>query len=514
MLDTSATFQARATKRVRRISGRVLMSFDKSFDPGVTFFTLNSSLLDGPDVLASSSGDVVQEWDKYAYMDYSDRLISMEWTRQDDLPSSVSLAMADIVLDNHDNFFTPGSGSAVDGDVLPRRPVRLMAGFGGDSIPVFVGLTEKMPTLDQAAGTASFHCIDFLDSLFNRPLDETVLLLDVYTDEVLDALFQDVGLLASQYVLAHGFNKIPIVYFPKGTKLGDAVRDLMDAEAGRLYMDEVGIIRFQNRASFSDDPVYAFDASTTIAKTNSSQSDIINVVEVKAKPRAVQDKQPVWQLAEAKLIPDGSSIDIWADLTDPTTTVDTPVLGETSNTSYIVVRQGADTDDTEVTSGITISAPTLFGLSYKVTVANSTGAAVYVTKAEFWGTPAKVIDDIYLRVQDDASVALYDEQPYTIESDFIQSEDAARSLALSILYQYAAYGATVNIDVKGTPALQLADAVSLDIGATNGTFVTTKIAAAVRDSRFLQSLRATQITPLDFFVLDESILDGPTVLSP
>lgn len=515
MQSVTPTFQDRATRSVRRVSGRALISFDKSFDPGITFFTLDTSLLDGPDVLASGDSDVVQEWDKYAYIDYSDRLISMEWTRQDDLPSSVSLAMADIVLDNHDNFFTPGSGSAVDGNVLPRRPVRLLAGFGGETVSVFVGLTEKMPTIDKKAGTASFHCIDFLDSIFNRPLDETILMLDAYTNEVLDVLFQDVGLLPAQYVLAAGFNKIPFVFFQKGTKLGDAVRELMDAEAGRLFMDELGIIRFLNRATFSDDPVYTFNGSNTVEKTSSSQSDIINVVEVKAKPRAVQEIQPVWQLAEAKLIAAGESINIWADLADPTTTVATPVLGMEIGTSYIVVRQGSSESDPEVTSSIAISSPTLLGLSYKFTVTNNTLGPVYVTKAELWGTPAKVIDTINFRLQDDASVAAYDEQtPYTIESDFIQSNDAARSLALSIFHQYAEYGGTENIDVIGTPALQLEDALALDIDSTAGTFVATKLAGAIRDSRFSQSIRATKITPLDFFILDTSILDGPDVLAP
>lgn len=513
MQTTTETFFQRAQADLRRISWRLMVSFDKVFDDDVTFFTLDQSLLDGPDVLASGDNDVVQEWDKYSYADYTDRVVSVEWSRQDELPSSVSLAMADMVLDNHDDFFTPGSGSAIDGNVLPRRPVRLYAGFGGEVVSVFVGLTEGMPRLDAKTKTARFHCIDFLDSIFNRPLDETVLLLDVRTNEVLDELFQNVGLLPAQYVLDDAINQIPIVFYEKGKKLGDAVRELMDAEAGRLYMDEIGIIRFKNRLAPTDASVYFFDGSNTIDHEGSQDDGIINAIEVKGKPRQVQEKQPVWQLAGVKTIAANSSIEIWAEFQDPVVTCDTPQLGSANGTSYVIVNESDSSSSPTVTSDIVISSPALFHRSYKFTVQNLNDFPVYVTVVELWATPAMVIDEVYVREQDDDSVAKYDERPFTIESDFIQSNEAARSLALSILHQYAEYGSTVNLSVKGTPALQLSDRVTVGVGA-NDIFHLTKIEGAIRDHQFVQRLRGTHITLLEFFKLDISILDGPDVLAP
>jgi hypothetical protein len=456
---------------------------------------------------------VVQEWDKYSYTDYTARLITAEWSRQDELPASVSLAMADLVLDNHDDFFTPGSGSAVDGDVLPRRPVKIFAGFGGEVVPVFVGLTDGMPKLDAEARTANFHCIDFLDSIFNRPLDETVLLLDVRTDEALDELFQTVGLLPDQYTLDTGLNRIPIVFYEKGTKLGDAVRELMDAELGRLYMDELGIIRFKNRVAPAGGAVAYFDGSNTVDEKGSRADSIINVVEVRGKPRAVQEQQPVWQLAGTKLVPAGGSVDVWAEFVDPTTTCDTPQVGFANGTSYVVANEGPSPDDPEVVSGVTVTASALFHRSYKFTVSNSNGSAVYLTDGELWGTPAKVVDEIYVREQDDDSVAKFDERVYTIESDFIQSADTARSLALSLLHQFAEYSSIVELEVKGTPALQLADRITSGVG-TPGVYSLTKIEGRVGDAQFAQRFRGTHITQFNFFRLDTSLLDGPDVLTP
>ena len=201
MQSTTSLFTSRANGSVRPLSWQTRISFTKEFLPSLQFFTLDESLLDGPEVLAPTDSDVITEWDKYVYSDFSSRVISFEWTRQEDVPSSVNLAIADVVLDNHDNFFTPNGGSEIQNFILPYRPIRLYAGFGNEDLPVFVGLTEKMPVIDSKNKTVSFHCMDFLSALFSRPLDEAVIYQEYRTDQVLDALFQMVGLTSDQYIL-------------------------------------------------------------------------------------------------------------------------------------------------------------------------------------------------------------------------------------------------------------------------------------------------------------------------
>lgn len=517
MQTVSPSFTAMAQGDVRRISWKLLMSFTKEFDPSVEFFTLDHSLLDGPDLLAPSGSDVIQEWDKYSYTDYSDRVVSLEWSNSTELPDSVSIAMADITLNNHDGFFTVGSGSAIDGFVLPRRPLRLYAGFNGQVVPVFVGLTEKLPQLDTRAGTATFHCVDFLDSLFNRPLDQSVMYVDQRTDEILGDLLERIGLLPGQFQLDEAANTIPFAYFDKGTKFGGAARELMEAELGRLYMDELGIIRFKNRYSFSSTPVYTFDNSNTVERERSKQDDIINVVEVRAKPRAVQAKQPIYQSAASIVIPAGGSADVWADFADPVTSVDEPDLGLAPNTSYYVANEEDDVDSTPVTSGLTTTSFDVFATSAKAVISNSNPIPVYLTAVELWGTPAKIIggdtNEIYVRVQDDASVAKYDEHVKTIDNDYIQSESEATSIGGFLLFRHSEYGTTYDLDVKGSPALQLDDMLTVDDGSTSGGFILLGQTNQIAAGRYRQSIKATHVKQLTFFTLDQSLLDGPDVLA-
>ncbi len=277
---------------IREISFKCFISFDRDFDDDITFFTINDSIIGGTDFLKGEN-DVVQEWDKYRYIDYSDRVISMEWERRVDFPFSVSMAQADIVLNNFDDLFTPNSDSELADNILPYRPIRLYAGFKGVVIPVFIGVTEKMPVIDEKAKTATFHCIDFFYSLLNRPLDESVLYIDDRVDVILDGLFQLVGLTSSQLDFDESGTVIPFAFYPKGTRLITAVNKLVEADQGRIYMDEKGVIQYRERASYASDPVINFDAYNNIIDSNTrTQDDIINVVRITGKPRSVKIKQP------------------------------------------------------------------------------------------------------------------------------------------------------------------------------------------------------------------------------
>jgi hypothetical protein len=341
MQVVSTEFENRAKGFVRPLSWALLMSFPRNFDDSIDFFTIGVSSIGGTDII-KGEGDVLQEWDKYDYSDYSGRIISMEWTRQEDHLSSMAMSTADITLDNTDGYFTPNGGSVIEDFILPYRPIKLFAGFGGENVPVFVGLTEKMPEVDERNKTVKFHCIDFIYSLYNRPLTETVMLENVRTDEVLDELLQLAGLTTNQYDLDIGFNIIEFAYFPKDTKLGDAITELMEAEMGRFYLDELGIIRFNNRQNFSNDPVWAFSPNNLLDVQTSKQDDIINVVEITAKVREVQANQKFWELQAPVYIPAGELVDIWADFEDPVTEVDEPEYIATATTSSYTTNEVQD----------------------------------------------------------------------------------------------------------------------------------------------------------------------------
>lgn len=501
-------FTDNATADVRKLAYELRMSFSKQFDDTVEFFTLNSSELDGDDLLAPSDGDILQEWDYYDYADYSDRVIQMEWSREEDIPFSVSQAIADITLKNEDNYFTRGS-SALDPNILPRRPLRILSGFRQDVIPQFVGLTETVPKVDKGARTASVHAMDFLSFLFSKPLDQTVMLQNVTTDEVLDYLFQLFGLSDTQYVLDEGINEIKFVYWEKGKKLGEAIRELMQAELGSLYMDELGIIRFRNRFKSNASSVATFDSSNINDYEISDESKIINVVEITANVRTVQANQTIYTLSEPTLI--SGTQDVFFELSDPATSVDETV-------SFLANSQ-ADGTGTNLSGNISVDDVYAFATSVKVTFTNS-GTDAYLTELELTGTPAKQVGEpLYVRVYDQDSIDEFEEQVFTVQNDFIQSKDAANSFGLSLINYYKDFGNTITINVKGNPALQLGDNIDVAIDEIDETYTITKIENTLENSgRYTQRITGKIFNTPTFFTLSSdatpmSLLDGEDVLA-
>ena len=513
MQTVTTAFTNRANNSIRKLIVRALASFPRQYLSTVTFFTIGVSTIGGKDII-KGDGSVIPEWDKYQYDDYSYRIKSFEITRTEEMVNSTTLAQGDVVFENHDNYFTPNRGSVIQNFILPYRPIKLYGGFGDEAIPQFVGLTEKMPTIDEKGKTASFHVIDFLYSLFNRPLDQAVMYQNKRTDEILADLLVLFGISPTQYSFDMGYNIINFAFFDKGQKFGEVVKELMEAEMGRFFMDEAGVIRFKNRQNYSTSPQWFFNTSNIVDIQTSKQDDIINVVTVKANVREVQAKQKYWELQSAVLVPAGGSLDVWADFNDPVTSVDAPAYISTATTSVYTTNKNEDGSGDQVGSGITFTN-TRFAKSYKMTIANSNAFPVYITSLELYATPAVVVKKIYVREADATSVAKYDERVLDdIENDYINNEGDATSKAKTIIDDYATYANQYVLDVKGNPALQIGDAVSVNIWGYSGNFVIIKIVNRWEGGRFRQQLTVRGKTFRKYFTVGISTIGGTDVIAP
>lgn len=492
---------------MRKLAWQCHISFDKTYLPSVDFFAVGNSgsAVGGPDLIPGSNS-VVQEWDKYQYQDYSDRVISIELTREVEQVSSVTSCYGDLVLDNHDDMFTPGANSPLDPYLLPYRPIRLYMGFYGVVIPVFVGLTDATPVVDDKKKTVSFHLTDFLFSLFDKPLDEIVLATNVRTDEALEQVFESAGLLASQLMLDRGYNELNYFAVNKGTTVIEVLKQLMEAEQGRLYMDEQGVIHFKNRQNYLSEPVMTFDAYNNIIGASRTREDsIVNVVEINSELRALQANQKVFELTTATEIPSGTSVEIWATFSDPVSTVDPVVYVDSATTSSFTVNTLEDGSGSANSTDVTLTADDVFSTSYKMTFTNaSTTQNLFVTNIQIYGTPYSVVDTLYVREQDNTSVGNYDERVLQLDNDFFQDRSQAQSKAQILLDGYSGFAAVQQLEVKGTPQLQLDDPLRIDIFGRIETVRITKIEMGMSDGVFDQTLRVKSFTPRSYFRVGDS----------
>lgn len=516
MQTTSTLYDNYASSDVKPLSWQLRISWDKAFDDAVTFFTLDTSLLDGVDVLAPSDGEVVQEWDKYEYADYTDRVMSVEITREEVEPYSVVQAFADVTLDNTDDYFTPNSGSPIDQYILPKRPTRILLGFGGQNLPQFIGLTERMPEIEKTSRTAKIHMIDFMSYLFAKKIDNTELLTDVSTGEALTYLFESVGLLASQLdFTSTSFNRIPFFFIEKGQTLGAVVNSLMEAEQGRLFMNELGIITFLNRQDYSTTPVMTINEDNAIDYRVSGEDDVINFVRLESEILEEQQEQSIWQSSDQPLVKAGGTTTVWASLQDPVTDVTTPTYSaDKIGASYFT---GSSTPDgLNPTTDITLSSINVFSSSVKLVFANGGSNDAYVSAIDLWGTPIKVVDTILVEDTDQDSIDAFDERLYELKTRYIQKRSDAISKAAILLDDYKDFASILEIDLGsfGTMALQIGDVVSVSLDGYNGDYIITKIEQIMQGGGYIQRLTVKEREVRSYFILDVSELDGTDVLAP
>ena len=517
MISVSDGFHESARGQVIQPIVAPYISFAKDYDPDIQFFTLDVSVLDGTDILATTDTNPLQIWDLYNYTNYSDKLVSMTLSRSVEFPYTVQIAQCDITFDNHDGYFTHGSGSAIDQYNLPSRPVRIYAGYQGQgSVPQLVGLTSQMPDINQGSRTADYHVDDFLVQICESSLAEVVDMRDARTDEVLSAIVEQFGLTQSQYDFEQGANTIPFVFFDVGQDAGEAIRKLVQAEGGRFWLDELGILRFQARGSFEDTTAMTFDEYSIIDVRPADDSQMVNRVRIQADIREVQEYQVVYTKS-----PEGeNSTSLWGvshnfsntiacSLEDPCYDVVNPTLGKSSSVSWFTCKDG---NDDPVTTGVSATS-TLTSNALIVTFTNTNNFDVFIDEMQLFGEPAKVTNVLDYEAYDDTSVEEYGEHLLEItDNQFFQTDEQADLYARYMLYERANYNPVLDVDVKGDFSLMLGDIIELRGTEYAGTYIVDGINWEAGAGYLATTLRVHQYNAPSYFTLDESVLDGTDVL--
>lgn len=528
MINTTAEFTSVANGTIRPLALNAKISFTKERDDDVAWFVLDQSQLDGADILATDSDDSIQLWDAYEWDDVTEDIIGMNWSRSVAFPYNVQSALCELQLNNIAQKYTYGNeDSPYAGYILPKRPMRTYAGFKknevAEVVPVFVGLTQKMPKYAGLNDSqVTFSAQDFLSEIAETQLNQTVMLRDVRTDEAIQTILDTYGMDPSMYSLARGINVIPFLVFEKGLNAGNILQKLVQAENGSLWLDEKGIIRFEPRtADVGKIPVMNFDEDNIISISPSRTDGIVNRVKIKSDIREVQDKQPVFSMLnedgytkasdeDSYRVNTNANLTVWLTMDDPVWSATlNPILNGGADDSAF---QAVDMAGNIITSGVTATG-TLFSDSMKIVFANGTGAPISISFLEIWGEPAKVVDTIEYNAYDDDSVEQFGEMVLDItDNNYFGSYANADAYAMDVLRRRSGYSPTMTMQVKGNPALQLGDVIRVDY-KYEGEYKVVGIKSAITNNGgFTSTLTVEKFTMLTAFKLDESILDGTDVL--
>lgn len=509
-------FDTISTATVRLLKWVLKIAWKRAENSG-SWATVGASLVGSTDMVQGQA-TIVSKPDLFYYYDETARATKIEYEREVQEPlGGIALAQADISLENVDGRFTANKGQTCGTALYPNRPMIIQLGFSvmstDKTLSVFKGLSDQ-PREDKMTRQLTVHAYDYLKYLNQYELESTVY-EDKRSDEIIDDILDTIGFSSDQYVLDVGLNTIGYAWFTKGTKAGDAIRNICEAEEGYFYQDEEGIIRFENRRTYNVAPrtttQWTIKADDIIEWQEDLSTQIINRCIVKAKPRQVSGVQEVWRDAVVEEVPANSSITIWAQLDNPVTsfssiTATTDYLGNTA----------IDGSGTNITGSITITV-TSFTDTAKLVIANGTGATAYITYLRLRGTPAIITHEINELYEDIDSQNKYARQQLDIVNDFIDSGDYAYYLARAIVRKYKEPCKRINIRIRGVPQLQLRDKISVydqDL-ATYKNYRLMRISGILYGASFQQTLTLREIVSGEadgWALVGSSVVEGYDVV--
>lgn len=483
------------------------------------------------------TGTTATEYEPYTephtdfdYVDLSERAIGLSVSRSFEFPYNVQSAIADISLDNHDGYlsFAGATVSPIASYILPKRLLRIGFGFKTAGVAtVFNGFTQNMPTYEGSHdSTMKWTAMDKLSELGAKHLPNMVMMRNARTDQVIRAIFTQLGLSSDEYHLEEGRNIIPFVYFDADKSVANALRELVQAENGRMWQDEYGIIQFTARRlnRFANYTTMVFNGDNILSLTPSRSDAIVNTVNISAEIRQIEATQQVflttndngYQSAakdDQYRVPANGQATVWLAFDDPVWSA-IPLQLNASNTSSFTA---VNLSGTKVNSRIT-AVGTLFATTYKVVFTNTNAFPVSISSIQLFGEPAKLVggQNVEYQAYDEASVEKFGNMTMEItENKCFGSAENLRNYGQSIIQSRSDYNRQIKVVVKGEPSLQLGDGVQVDYEDFQGIYEV--VAIENRIDNVSESKLETEMT-LDFissgkpFILDQSILNGTDVL--
>lgn len=508
----------------------VLISWLKNYDDAATFFQLDHSYLDGPDMLMGNGGTVAF-FDKYDYTNETANVKNYRITKKVSArPWGVIMASAEIELDNTSKRYLPGFDPVIGNYILRERPVKLSLGFNGEFITLFTGYSDR-PDSNYINRRTTLKCYDAMTYL-STVKSQLDVFVDTSVKDIIEDLLVEQGFTSGQYEIEESL-QIPIGYLPvKDRIVTDIFQEICEAEGALMFADERGVIHFWNRLHLDRNQASVWDFTySNVEDLQWDSTNIINDVIVTAKPLKPVAFNKIYELGEATddtLIPPNGSKDIFVEFKDdlgtfPAIDVEDPVYielntgGSTYSTNY-----SKENDAATGTEHITLTSTYNFGNKYRMTFSNDSDQPIYITGIQLFGQAARVTQLNTTPQIDQASIDEFGLNPddgskeLEIKNDLVQDVASANTLGFMLIRQFGDPMARMELPNFPVPQMQIGDWVTVhiqDTGAEVNCVVLGQELFFGVNGKLTQKTYVEERTVASYFQLDISHLDGPDKLA-
>ena len=414
---------------------------------------------------------------------------------------------------------------------LPNRPVKLQVGVDGETVNIFTGYTSRpeISIVDSTYSVTAYDAMAYLSTLKS----ELAPIVGQPLDQIIKSLLIEAGFTTSQFQLEPGVQlKIDYVA-PRDRNVANLLDELCASEQYLLFADGDGIIHGWNANHYemaNGGEVWRadFDNATELKWGSTS---VLNDIQVKASPYRIIESSKFYSNSdptEDYLVPAGEMMTLWLDLTDADNNTifaidfDAPVENSVSNSSFTTNTE-MDGSGLDTTGIVEVIECVNFGDSVKLVFENnSAGVDAYVTSVSLVGSSAQQKEFVGIEAYDADSIENYGVNPdesegetYEMESNFIQNEDFATTVASRMVQLYAEPMNQMDVSIFFAPQLEIGDQIKVYAGnfGDKNTLIFGMELSGDANGNFKQSLNLEERPALTYFKLDISKLDSADVLA-
>ena len=414
--------------------------------------------------------------------DISGDTLSLSWSRGRDYASalqgrSVAGKLTATLINTEGKYSPSNTSSALTGNILPGRSIKLQAGSGSFpyTFPVafndgvrWQGKLDRIKPAPAAVGRktatlTAFGTLGYLNQFETQLASQT----NRRTDQAVGDILDDVGWTsADDRDLDTGKTTISR-FWMSGKKTIDALRLVEEAEAGFIKESKSGQVAFESRyhrltetasttsqATFSD----ADGAVHTFEQIQQADplSTIVNHVEATARTFDTASVAVLWTHPEtgsdSPTLAPGEAKTFEAEFPNPdaaNNAMEVDAWTTPAATTDYLLNSASGGGGTNLTSDITVTqAKTAERMA--ITLTNSaTGSSGYLTKLQARGTAVSTKNPCIVRAIDTTSQGIYGERKYVAKTKFIPTTSEAQDWCD---YQMAIYGSPIEILTMTIPA--------------------------------------------------------------
>ena len=432
-------------------------------------------------------GRIQVQWNGTDWVDESDYFLTAEGNVQMSGNWGEGMAgEADFELNNTTKRFLPeDTSSPLYNYLLPRKNIRFDVKIGSYYFRLFTGYIKAIEP-NRRQGIVNFHCFDNTTKVLNKPAPREAAYINKRADELIEILARDAFGLepgddgSPYYDLELSKHTISAAYFGE-RYIWPLMGEIALSERGRIFFDNDGKLKFWNQSHVEkqQNPIFILTRDDWIENLEFSieEQAIKNKVTVKARPRISEGIKVVWDNGDIEALNQYSDTLVWIPANDqqnayiqiedafgplPCTTWIQPIANYdyTANTAM-------DGGGVDMTSSVKIMTFTPYADSCYLVVQNFSGVPIYLNKFQVRANPLKIQDWIKVIRRDEASIALYGEQPIELENDFIDKESWADSLARVEVERWKNAKNLFRVDILGHPEFRVGDILSVELTEGN-----------------------------------------------